>query len=282
VLTRHDCIGINDIRVAFPSTSKEALCINILYCKHLTQQAFCEYFPQITKMSLEVFPSTGGNFIKYPHLCRNNSRKTRIVLSINKRSGRTAWWKVLYFENSIEAIFRFVSMDTHKRHFVDILRNVDGIAKSRNQWVRMYVRWSFRSQNLRYVMVSLDKLVTLNLRYRSIGRPAGRPSDRLARRHVKQKSDIWERIEILRALWLGRNARLCIAFTTLTTSRPRQTLTQLGCRSARRAPSQNREFQHGGICPSASASSPKLEDTSGYKFLHFETFDLTFLVSRKH
>lgn len=45
MLTRHDYIGINDIRVAFPSTFKKALCVNILYYKHLTQQAFCEYFP---------------------------------------------------------------------------------------------------------------------------------------------------------------------------------------------------------------------------------------------
>ena len=244
--------------------------------------------------------STGGNFIKYPHLCRNNSRKTRIVLSINKRSGR----KVLRLENSIEAIFRFVSVGTHKRHFVaisshrkhrtgerhfvDILRNVGLTVESRNHGISgcacTHVRAFDRVQNPRYVTVSLHKLVTLNLRYRSIGRPTDRPTDRPpARRVVKQRSDIRERIEILRALWLGRNARLCTAFTTLTTSRPPSDFdsTWLSL-CARRAPSRNPEFQDGGICPSASASSPKLEAARGHKFLHFETFDLTFLVSRKH
>lgn len=123
-----------------------------------------------------------------------------------------------------------------------------------------------------YVTVSLRKLVTLNLRYRSIGRLAKRPTV------VKRRSDIRERIEILRLLWLRRNARL---FSRLQHWRLRDldsTLTRLGCCFVQDIAKSRIS---GRICPSASANSLKLEAAGGHKFLHLEIFELDVLGLQK-
>lgn len=93
----------------------------------------------------------------------------------------------------------FVAISPHRkhrareRHFVDIFRDVGlqrSLAESRSRRARMHARRSFSIvQNPAcYVTSSLRKLVTLNLRYRSIGRPAGQPTDRTRRKAEERYS----------------------------------------------------------------------------------------------
>lgn len=116
-----------------------------------------------------------------------------------------------------------------------------------------------------YVTVSLRKLVTLNLRYRS----AGRATDRARRKAEKRYSGTHR--DIARACEFRRNApRLypCSAnaddFETPLDFDSDDLAVAL---CVRRAPSRNREFQRGGIRPPASPSSPKFEPAGGNLFV---------------
>lgn len=99
MLARH-YIEINDLRVAFLGVLLKRhfalmfYTVNILLNRHFTRIFY------IAKISLEAWGEGGGGEYYIPHgniinrnVCRlsgNNSRRTQIVLSINKRSGRIA------------------------------------------------------------------------------------------------------------------------------------------------------------------------------------------------
>lgn len=111
-----------------------------------------------------------------------------------------------------------------------------------------------------YVTASFRKLSHAQFTV-SICRPAGRPIERLTERVVKRRSDIRERTEILRALWVWTECTFISVFATPTTSETPLDFDSTTWLSlcVRRAPSRDREFQRSGICPSASSSSPKFE-----------------------
>jgi len=104
---------------------------------------------------------------------------------------------------------------------------------------------------------SLRKLVTLNLQYRSIGGPADRPTDG---RVVKRRSDIRKRNEILPYERFGSNGmRVCACVYDLGIPSDFDSTNLALSLFVRSATSRNRQDQYGKICPSTSASLPKLK-----------------------